>query len=645
MKLIIGGLDVSEYFQQSGIAENMEKVYDSANQFTTADGRDIRFCLGVRKSYSIKLGNVPLNVKNMLRSRSRYGYISCTVGAVTEQFTLDSFSAQVIIQNDTLNLWTVSFTLSAKKVEMGASGDWGIYSVTCDGLTFTMKDGDIVGDIKIVNTAGGMPTSGISASQLTFSLDVSRYGIDFLTFSPSAVCKVGSFIAPTYYITGRSLNDGVLTITATDRTIFLDLPFNYTGLDHWKDKDGFVPTDVVIQNIAHQAGFLGFGYGSIPNILPKMPYADLASSCRSLLDVMAKLACGVWYCTEDDKIMFYDFLGENYSGVCTLADNERTDVRKGIVRGPYSGVLLINESTDSGDAEQFTAGNVESAYAAVKISSKYASGEACGKLYERIDGRSFKTFSISRGFVYNFMPVGSRVITDINTMESYVATNITHYLSAASAYAELSAEAPTESEWDFSGALTQQVNKRIAESVKYHGVALSKKEGLTCDGVGGKITMADGEVKYYSKPSGTASDTPAVAALSDGTETSVGSGAAAVEKQRCITIRDGRIIFSLVPDDGKQEEIGSIEPLSLTGNDNTAAAASVEEYGLTVESGGYTQYDGIMSSGKEAKSVAVDTENNTVKVDFVDGHSYEYSADVEKNGSTYTITNEKGTWK
>jgi len=63
---------------------------------------------------------------------------------------------------------------------------------------------------------------------------------------------------------------------------------------------------------------------------------------------------------------------------------------------------------------------------------------------------------------------------------------------------------------------------------------------------------------------------------------------------------------------------------------------------FTVNKGGYTQYDGIMSSGKEATSVAIDTENNTVKVDFADGHSYTYSANVSKSGSTYTINDEKG---
>lgn len=42
MQLIISGLDVSEYIQQSGFSESYEKVYDTANSFTAADGTEIK---------------------------------------------------------------------------------------------------------------------------------------------------------------------------------------------------------------------------------------------------------------------------------------------------------------------------------------------------------------------------------------------------------------------------------------------------------------------------------------------------------------------------------------------------------------------------------------------------------------------------
>lgn len=60
MKLIISGADVGAYIQQSGISESYEKVYDTSNQFTAADGTEIKHCLGVRKSFSVSLDKVPV---------------------------------------------------------------------------------------------------------------------------------------------------------------------------------------------------------------------------------------------------------------------------------------------------------------------------------------------------------------------------------------------------------------------------------------------------------------------------------------------------------------------------------------------------------------------------------------------------------
>ena len=62
------------------------------------------------------------------------------------------------------------------------------------------------------------------------------------------------------------------------------------------------------------------------------------------------------------------------------------------------------------------------------------------------------------------------------------------------------------------------------------------------------------------------------------------------------------------------------------------------------KSGGFTQYDGVMSSSKEATSVSVDKTAGTVTVNFADGHVYKYSAAVTETSSGYNITNETEEW-
>lgn len=60
--------------------------------------------------------------------------------------------------------------------------------------------------------------------------------------------------------------------------------------------------------------------------------------------------------------------------------------------------------------------------------------------------------------------------------------------------------------------------------------------------------------------------------------------------------------------------------------------------------GGFTQYDGVMSSSKEATSVNVDKTAGTVTVNFADGHVYKYSANITETSSGYNITGETEEW-
>ena len=70
-----------------------------------------------------------------------------------------------------------------------------------------------------------------------------------------------------------------------------------------------------------------------------------------------------------------------------------------------------------------------------------------------------------------------------------------------------------------------------------------------------------------------------------------------------------------------------------------------KKYGFSpVKKGGFVQFDGVMSSGKEATLVNVDKTAGTVTVNFADGHVYKYSANVTETSSGYNITNETEEW-
>ena len=69
-----------------------------------------------------------------------------------------------------------------------------------------------------------------------------------------------------------------------------------------------------------------------------------------------------------------------------------------------------------------------------------------------------------------------------------------------------------------------------------------------------------------------------------------------------------------------------------------------KKFGFIVKKGGFTQYDGVMSSSKEATSVSVDKTAGTVTVNFADGHVYKYSATITETSSGYNITSETEEW-
>lgn len=72
--------------------------------------------------------------------------------------------------------------------------------------------------------------------------------------------------------------------------------------------------------------------------------------------------------------------------------------------------------------------------------------------------------------------------------------------------------------------------------------------------------------------------------------------------------------------------------------------SDIKKHFFKCKRGGFVQFEGVMSSSKEATSVSVDKTAGTVTVNFADGHVYKYSANVTETSSGYNITNETEEW-
>lgn len=74
-------------------------------------------------------------------------------------------------------------------------------------------------------------------------------------------------------------------------------------------------------------------------------------------------------------------------------------------------------------------------------------------------------------------------------------------------------------------------------------------------------------------------------------------------------------------------------------------AVANKKYGFDVRAGGFTHYDGVMSSKKPAEKVTVNKTAGTVTVNYTDGHKYTYSAGVTETADGYEITEESEEWE
>ena len=488
MQITIDKIAVSEYVQS--YSETIEKVYDTANSFIASDGTEYKKCKGSRKKISLSLGNVPVRVKNLLKVKSSLSQVTANIAGNSFVCTLDDFSAVSIIQAGELDLWTVGLTISPVDISSKGADTVCDFSVTHLATEYSLANGYLSDDIRISVNAGGAPTSGICAAQLTFKINTAKVG-----FRPyidaCGACTVNGVNAPKFYVSGRSFENNTYTVTATDRTLFLDAPFDYTTLTELVTSDKTVATSSVVSEIARQCGFKS---GSTGSLLDRMPIADLTSTCRSILDSISAIECGVFVCTIDESLNFIKF--GSYASTLKLASDKHTDVSVGADIGPIAGVQLTNNSTSTDSAEVYSQGSVGDSLQSILITSKYSTEQRAATLYESVEGRSFTAFSIEHAIVSDYVPLCTQVqFTD--SEDTFIAGEATTILSTTGIYATLGASVNVETVWDYDGSLTRQVNAQIAAGRKYHGVSITTKDGFVCEGTAGKITMSDGTMAFW----------------------------------------------------------------------------------------------------------------------------------------------------
>ena len=140
---------------------------------------------------------------------------------------------------------------------------------------------------------------GISTAQLSFTTPK-----PFTAPRASKIRIVGSIVHTTdYFISSRTLSNGVYTINCLDRNAFLDEDLVLTAEDNEKS---FLPVSVFLEKVKSAIGYTQV-YG-VPGWLLNLPIDDVKNKTfASVMQMIADAAYGTWCCRHGEILEFVPF--------------------------------------------------------------------------------------------------------------------------------------------------------------------------------------------------------------------------------------------------------------------------------------------------------------------------------------------------
>lgn len=352
-----------------------------------------------------------------------------------------------------------------------------------DGTEYTAK---YLSNVTISKSAGGIGTSGVSTTCL--SGNVKR---DF-PLNAAAVIEVRykDWQFPTYYVDNSDFNGSYVSLTAYDLCKDLDLPFdrsaypeppepeeetedifedenngvgsgNTGGVEDETEISGF-PTSQVISDIANQIGFNG-----CYNVSGKtyLEYEDLDGSYRSVLQKLSEADCGVWYCTNDNKLNFVSFgniSSEGYTGYGMYS--------KAILQVKKTFTKIFAEDTKNNKSYEFGSGDWKTT---LMLSGEFLDNEMAAniasRLFENGGKLTYQAFNIDHAIISSNIEVMGQISVQGSetAAQYYTCTDILITFGAVEAAADLSAAKTTENKVTYADKINRKLQEKVQKKTVY----------------------------------------------------------------------------------------------------------------------------------------------------------------------------------
>ncbi|MGN1088966.1 MAG: hypothetical protein ACI4Q6_01075, partial [Huintestinicola sp.] len=238
-------------------------------------------------------------------------------------------------------------------------------------LTIDGKNIEDFSDVSVIREISGIGTSGISISQLTFSVPdgIIASRAAQVTFSGTG------FSLPVYYVSQRSSSNGKTTFTCLDRLAFADETITLsepTGKEPIINSDT-VSTSELLNRCVSVCGFVGYSC-SIPPWLTSMKKTSVeGTSYSQLLDKLANVLCGCWYVDDYNYLVFLPFAVSHGA----IEVTEHTALNRGI-NYQVKGLRVVN------GADTWEKGSTTYSYDTIQINSDLATEDTAEYIWENM---------------------------------------------------------------------------------------------------------------------------------------------------------------------------------------------------------------------------------------------------------------------
>lgn len=349
-------------------------------------------------------------------------------------------------------------------------------------------------DINITRAAGGLGTSGVVTTELTFTIPACD--IDLISAYRAAPVEIGyaaydgdgnrtgisDIGLPTMYISGRSKSKGVITFTCRDSMAFLGMQIPCDKFTDAKRR-GYMQLSSLLEYLIHNEDVDFTSSGGYTDL--KIPFSLIeGKSYSELLQAVSNVLLGVWWESSDRSLQFTPFgLSSGY-----VVPTDCTSIDEGCDYRPTA--LVARDSS----GKEYRRGNGFHTYDTLQIDSELVTEELVSQIDDRlkISAGSSPTFYgvvCDRRKITQIPPVICTAKFEETGSREWGVNNIRATVTPSGIYATLAFNAPSYDEIGSQGVLTKAIQNKVSYGEhgkwvfdKYKGLRVFVPSNAASDG-------------------------------------------------------------------------------------------------------------------------------------------------------------------